>query len=151
MCLWMCIFVSLSLYVCLCMEVWLVCFFTPRALRSRERYVRARSIWDQCKKKYILRTDRPTDQPHTWENFKWPYLCEGSFDPFPVWFYGGVIGVADRMALFPVCLNPSRHLGKFKWRYLRDGSSDLLRVWSYGGVFAVGQSNSSYFELDQIQ
>jgi len=36
-------------------------FFTPL------RYVRnvaKRSIWDQCKKKYILRTDPPTDRPH---------------------------------------------------------------------------------------
>jgi len=27
--------------------------------------VAKRSIWDQCKKKYILRTDRPTDRPTT--------------------------------------------------------------------------------------
>jgi len=53
--------------------------------------VAKRSIWEQCKKKYILRTDRrptgrPTDQPHIWENFKWPYLREGSSDPLHVWF-----------------------------------------------------------------
>ena len=46
--------------------------------------------------------DRPTgDQrpttddrrPHIWENFKWPYLREGSSDPLHVWFYGGVFEV----------------------------------------------------------
>jgi len=31
----------------------------------------------------------PTDRPHIWENFKWPYLREGSSDPLDVWFYGG--------------------------------------------------------------
>jgi len=55
--------------------------------------VAKRSIWDQCKKKYILRTDRPTDQPQIWENFKWPYLREGSSDPLHVWFYCGVFEV----------------------------------------------------------
>ena len=59
--------------------------------------VAKRSIWDQCKKKYILTTDRPaTDdrRPHIWKNFKWPYLREGSSDPLHVWFYGGVFGVS---------------------------------------------------------
>jgi len=28
-----------------------------------------------------------------WENFKWPYLREGSSDPLHVWFYGGVFEV----------------------------------------------------------
>jgi len=55
-----------------------------------------RSICDQCKKKYILRTDRrPTDLafgPY-WGNFKRPYLCKGSSDPLHVWFYGGVFEV----------------------------------------------------------
>jgi len=51
----------------------------------------------QCKKKYILRTDRPAtdDRPTTshLENFKWPYFREGSSDPLHVWFYGGVFDV----------------------------------------------------------
>jgi len=55
-----------------------------------------RSIWDECKKKYILRTDRwPTDLafgPY-WGNFKWPYLRKGSSDPLHVWLYGGVFEV----------------------------------------------------------
>ena len=66
--------------------------------------VAKRSIWEQCKKKYILRTDhrptgdrRPTtdDRPTTSHlgNFKWPYLREGSSDPLHVWFYCGVFGV----------------------------------------------------------
>jgi len=71
--------------------------------------VAKRSIWDQCKKKYILKTDRwPTDLsfgPHL-GNFKWPYLREGSSDPLNVWFYVGFSGTPDRMALFPVSPNP---------------------------------------------
>ena len=57
------------------------------------------------KKKYILRTDqrpttdrRPTnDRPHILENFKWPYLHEGSSDPLHVWFYVRAfeVGVSD--------------------------------------------------------
>ena len=41
--------------------------------------VAKRSIWDQCKNKYILRTDRrPTgDRPFIWENFKWPLSPRG--------------------------------------------------------------------------
>ena len=107
--------------------------------------VAKRSIWDQCKKKYILRTDRPTtDERPTdfsfgqyWGNFKWPYLREGSSDPHHIWFYGGVFGVdgsngaissfaKSKMAL-------GRHLGKFKWRYLRGGWSDSLHVGSRMG------------------
>ena len=73
--------------------------FTPNVAK--------RSIWHQCKKKYILRTDRrpATDRRPTDLSF----------------------------GLFPVSSNPrwrlGRHLGKFKWRYLRGGSSDLRRVW----------------------
>jgi len=38
----------------------------------------------------------PTDRPLKaliGENFKWPYLRKGLFDPLHVWFYGGVFGV----------------------------------------------------------
>jgi len=35
-----------------------------------------------------------TDRPLNFENFKWPYLCEGLSDPFHVWFYGGVFKVS---------------------------------------------------------
>ena len=52
-----------------------------------------RSVWDQCKKKYILRTDRPTTDLSFGKKFKWPYLREWSSDPLHVWFYGGVFGV----------------------------------------------------------
>jgi len=34
-----------------------------------------------------------THRPLNFENFKWPYLHEGSSDPLHVWFYGGVFGV----------------------------------------------------------
>ena len=58
--------------------------------------VAKRSIWDQCQKKYILRTDRrPTDLSfgQYWGNFKWPYLRKGLSDPLHVWFDGGVFEV----------------------------------------------------------
>jgi len=101
-----------------------------------------RSIGDQCKKKYILRTDRrptgdqrpTTDQrPHIWKISNGHISARGR----PIHFvFGSTVGFsrsADRLALFPVSQNPrwrrSRHLEKFKWRYLRGGSSDLLRVW----------------------
>jgi len=37
---------------------------------------------------------RPTDRRPTshFENFKWPYLRNGSSDPLHVWLYGGVFG-----------------------------------------------------------
>jgi len=110
--------------------------------------VAKRSIWDQCKKKYTLRTDqrpatsdRPatdwwptTDQrPHIWKISNGHISTRGR----PIHFmFGSAVGfsrLADRMALFPVSPNPrwrcSRHLEKFKWRYLCSGSSNLLRVW----------------------
>ena len=40
-----------------------------------------------------LTDDPPTDQPHICENFKWPYLREGSSDPLHIWLYGGVFEV----------------------------------------------------------
>jgi len=69
--------------------------------------VAKRSIWDQCKKKYILRTDQPatgnrrpatSDRPTTDLTFGEISNChislrEGSSDPLHVWFYGGVFGV----------------------------------------------------------
>ena len=88
-------------------------FFTPRA-----RYVpnvAKRSIWDQCKKKYILRIDRPTgDQPTTshLENFKWPYLREGSSDPLHVWFYGGVFGVGGSNGAISGFAKFNRYVGE---------------------------------------
>ena len=105
--------------------------------------VAKRSIWDQCKKKYILRTDRrpatsdrrPTidQRPHVWKISNGHISARGR----PIHFmFGSAVGFlrsADRMALLPVSPNPrwrrSRHFEKFKWRYLRGGLSVLLRVW----------------------
>jgi len=107
--------------------------------------VAKRSIWDQCKKKYILRTDRPatsdrrptTDRlshlGHIREILNGHISARGR----PIHFmFGSTVGFSrstDRMALFPVSPNPrwrlSRHLGKFKRRYLHGGSSDLHSVW----------------------
>jgi len=67
-----------------------------------------RSISDQCKKKYILTTDRrPTDQrPHIWEISNDHVSARGR----PIHFmFGSTVrfsGSADRMAPFPVSPNP---------------------------------------------
>ena len=74
--------------------------------------VAKRSIWHQCKKKYILRTDRPTDQPVIWENFKWLYLQKGSSDPLHVWFYGGVFGVGGSNGDISGLTKFNRYVGK---------------------------------------
>jgi len=75
--------------------------------------VAKRSIWDQCKKKCISRTDRPTnDRPHIWENFKWPYLREGSSDPLHIWFHGGVFGVGGSNGAIPGLTKFNRYVGK---------------------------------------
>jgi len=104
--------------------------------------VAKRSLWDQCKKKYILRTDRrPTtdNRPRIWENSNGHISARGRVIHFMFGSTVGFSGSADRMALLTVSPNLrwrlGRHLGKFKWRYLRSGSSDLLRVWFQDGVF----------------
>ena len=68
-------------------------------------------VYHRCKNVfyvYILRTDdRPTeDLPRILENFKRPYLGNGSSDRLRVWFYVGFSGTADRMDLPPVRPNP---------------------------------------------
>jgi len=99
--------------------------------------VAKRSIWEQCKKKYILTTDRP---------LIWPILGKFQMAISP----RGVIRSTSCLVLrwdfrgrriewryfrFEHVRTLKRtwrwlggHLGKFKWRYLRGGSSDLLRV-----------------------
>jgi len=75
------------------------------------------TVWDQCKKKYILRTDRPTTnerRPHIWENFKWSYLREGSSDPLHVWFYGGVFGVGGSNGAISGFVKSRWRLGKLR-------------------------------------
>jgi len=95
-----------------------------------------RSIWDQCKKKYIWgpTDDRPTSHlAHIGEISNGHISTRGRPIHFMFGSTLGFSGSANRMALFPVSLNPrwrlGRHLVKFKWRYLRGGSSDLRRVW----------------------
>jgi len=118
--------------------------FTPRALYVPN--VAKRSIWDKCKKKYILRTDRPTgdQRPATDDRRPTNDLAFGKISNSHISSRGltihfmfrstvGFSGSADRMALFPVWPNPrwwlGRHRGKFKWRYLCNWSSDSLHVW----------------------
>jgi len=79
------------------------------------------SIWDQCKKKYILRTDRrpatsdqrPTEdrrptyqRPHIWKISNGHISARGL--PIHLMFGSstGFFGSADRMHLFPVSPNP---------------------------------------------
>jgi len=73
----------------------------------------AKSIWDQCKKKYILRTDRPaTDQrPTDLSRLSLGEISNGHISARgrPIHFmFGSTLGFsrsADRMALFPVSPN----------------------------------------------
>ena len=84
---------------------------SPNVFLLLARYVpnvAKRSIWDQCKKKYILRTDRRpmTDQrPHIWEISNGHISARGR--PIHLMF-GSTLGFsrsADRMALIPVWPN----------------------------------------------
>jgi len=61
---------------------------------------RSRPIWDQCKKKYILRTDRrPTDDQRPTDlsrlslgKIQMAISRQGVVRSTSVWFYGGVFG-----------------------------------------------------------
>ena len=113
-----------------------------------------RSIWDQCKKKYILRTDRPTtDLTFGKISNGHNYLRKGSSDPLHVWFYGVVFGVGKSNGAISGLTKwrcpLGRHLGEFKWWYLRGRSCDLLRVWFWDGVFQVGRSNGAISGLTE--
>jgi len=52
------------------------------------------------------------DRPHILENFKWPYLREGSSDPLHVWFYGGVFGVGGSNGAISGLTEFNRYVGK---------------------------------------
>ena len=93
----------------------------------------------------ILTTDRrPTSH---FENFKGPYLRNGSSDQLHVSSRVGFSGTADLMALFPVRTNPRWRpppsWKNFKWPYLHNRSSDPLHGWFQGGVFGDGGCNSA--------
>ena len=62
------------------------------------------------------------DRPRILENLEWPYLCNGTFDPLRVRFYGGVFGPADRMALLPVRPNTRRRPENFESPYVVFGT-----------------------------
>ena len=65
---------------------------------------------------FISRHVKPSgptnDRPHIWENFKWPYLREGSSDPLHVWFYGGVFGVGGSNGYISGLTKFNRCVGK---------------------------------------
>jgi len=73
--------------------------------------VAQRSIWEQCKKKYILRTDRPTNDP-TFGEISSGHIsattARGRPTPFHFMFGStvGFSGSSDRIALFRVGPNP---------------------------------------------
>ena len=82
--------------------------------------VAKRSIWDQYKKKYILRTDRPTHRPtdrptshlaHIGEISNGHISARGRPIHFMFRSTVGFSGSADRMALYPVSPNPRWRLG----------------------------------------
>jgi len=66
--------------------------------------VAKRSIWEQCKKKYVLRTDRPTDRlshlAHIRESSNGHISARGRPIHFMFGSTVGFSGSADRMALF---------------------------------------------------
>jgi len=77
--------------------------------------VAKRSIWDQCKKKYILRTDRPaTDdrRPHIWKISNGHISARGHPIHFMFGSTLGFSGSADRMVLFPLWPNSIGMWGK---------------------------------------
>ena len=97
--------------------------------------VAKRSIWDSVRRSIIYIEDRPAtsdqrptnDRPLNFENFKWPYLREGSSDPLHVWFYVGVFEVGgSNGAIFGFAKSK---MAARKWQYLCGGSSDLRRLW----------------------
>jgi len=91
-----------------------------------------------------------TDQrPHIWENFKWPYLREGSSDPLHVWFYGGVFEVDGSNGAISSFAKSKMAAQPPSWKIQMAISQrqiirlHLLRVWFEDGVFGVGRSNST--------
>ena len=69
--------------------------------------------------------------PNVISNFEWPYLRNGSSDLLHVSLLAGVLGSANRMALFPVGSNSIKvaaghHLGPFELPYLRDPIIHLI-------------------------
>jgi len=69
--------------------------------------VAKRSILDQCKKKYIMRTDRLTTHRPTNLSFG-----KGSSDPLHVSFYGGVFGIGRSNGAFSGLAQFIRYVGK---------------------------------------
>ena len=55
---------------------------------------------------------RPTDGPLICENFKRPYLREGSSDPLHVWFYGGDFGIGGSNSVISGLVKFNRYVGK---------------------------------------
>jgi len=102
------------------------------SLRATFLTLRARSIWDQCKKKYILRTDRrPTD-------LTFGKISNGHISARgrPIHFmFGSTVGFsgsADRMGYFRFC-------------QIQDGSSTAILENSNGDISVVDHPMYSVF------
>jgi len=111
-----------------CKRTLVTCTVTFLLLAHYVPNVAKRSIWDQCKKKYILRTDRPaTDDLRFWKisNGHISGVVRSTSCLVLRW---GFRGRRIEWRYFWFCQIQDGHLEKFKWRYLRGGSSDLLRV-----------------------
>ena len=105
--------------------------------------VAKRSIWDKCKKKYILRTDRSTNNRPTsyLEKFQMAISPRGVIWSTHVWgFTVGFSGSVDRMAqlaLFPVLPNQRWRSWKIQmaislWRIIRF-TTCLVLEWGFRG------------------
>ena len=101
--------------------------------------------------------DRPTidRRPHSWENFKRPYLRKGSSDPLHVWFYGGVFevggsnGVISGFAKSKMAARPPSWIIQMvisPWRIVRFTPCLVL-----GCIFRGRRIELRYFRFRQIQ
>jgi len=90
--------------------------------------VAKRSIWDQCKKKYILRTDRPTTDLSILNISNGHISARGRPIHFMFGSTVGFSGSADRMALFPVLPNGGHRIirhGDWIWIFLENSNGDI--------------------------
>jgi len=73
--------------------------------------VAKRSVWDQCNRKYILRTDdRPTNL--LFGKISNGHISQGVIDPLHVWFYGGIFGVGGSNGAISGLTKFNRYVGE---------------------------------------
>ena len=112
-----------------------------------------RSIWEQCKKKYILRTDRRpmADRPLNFENFKRPYLRKAS-DPLHVWLYSGVFEVGGSNGTNTGFEQSKMAARPPSWKIqIAAADHPIYSVFSSRMGFSDREIEWRYFRFDQIQ